>query len=162
MDLGPNTAMSKPIRILLVEDRELDAERILQEIKPAGFDPHCKRVACASEYMENLTGDLEVILSDYALPGFDGMIALELLRNSGLNVPFILVSGPIGEEVAAAAIPKGATVFCEKDRLGRLPVTVTSALEQKRLREQHRVLEEQLRQSQKMEVFGGLAGGMRT
>jgi two-component system cell cycle sensor histidine kinase/response regulator CckA len=152
--------MRKAIRVLLVKGQEGYAERILHELKWGGFDPIFKHVDCQCDYLRHLTADLDVILADYDLPGFDGMTALDLLRDSGLNVPLILAVERSDEDLVTAAIAKGAADCVIRDRFGRLALAVTRVLEQKRLREQHRVLMEQLRQSQKMEILGMLASGV--
>ena len=88
---------------------------------------------------------LELILSDYSLPHFDGLRAVRLLRERGLDIPFILVSGTIGEDIAVSAMKEGADDYLLKDRLARLGPAVSQALERRRLREEARRAEERLR-----------------
>ena len=80
--------------------------------------------------------DLDVILSDYSMPQFDGPRALRLLQERGLDVPFILVSGTVGEDTAVAAMKEGANDYLIKDRLTRLGTAVRQAIEQRRERRQ--------------------------
>ncbi len=128
--------MPTPLSVLILEDRPADAELMLHELRQAGFAPSAQRVETEEQYLRCLDSPPEVILADYRLPQFDGMRALELLRARKLDVPFILVSGAIGEELAAEAVKRGAADYLLKDRLARLGHAVTAALEQKRMRQE--------------------------
>jgi PAS domain S-box-containing protein len=130
----------------MVEDRLEDAQLVLHELARAGFGPTWKRVETESDYLAALSPDLDLILADYMLPQFDGPRALALLQERGLDIPFILVSGSIGEERAVEAMKQGATDYLLKDRLGRLGQAVKSALEQRRLRDEKRRTERDLRE----------------
>ena len=92
-----------------------------------------------------------MILADYTLPDFDGLRALHLLKQSGREIPFIIVSGTIGEELAVRAIKEGAADYLLKDRLARLGAAVSHALEQRLLREEHQHAQENLRARQEAE-----------
>ena len=152
--------MGQPIRVLLVEDNPDDAEMVLHALRHSGFDPEWHRVDTESEYLAWLHSSPDVILSDHAMPHFDGPRALRLLKESGLEVPFISVSGTIGEDVAVEAMRHGVTDYLLKGNLKRLGTAVSRALEQTRLRKERRQLEEQFRQAQKLEAVGQLAGGV--
>jgi len=136
--------MLRPLRTLIVEDNSQDAELLVQILRCAGFDPDWSLVDTEADYVAGLRADLDVILSDYALPGFSGRRALQLMRERGLELPFIIVSGTIGEDAAVATIKEGATDYVLKDRLTRLGVSVEHALEQGRLRRESKRTEEAL------------------
>jgi PAS domain S-box-containing protein len=138
--------MSQPLRLLIVEDNATDAELLLRELVRAGFKPDSKRVDTEAEYLTNLDPALDIILSDYSMPQFSGLRALELLNERGLEIPFILVSANIGEETAVSAMRSGAADYLLKDRLARLGQAVEHALEKKRLRDERRRTEERLRE----------------
>ncbi len=130
--------MSKPLRVLLLEDEEHDAELMVRELKRAGYDPDCRRVDSEDAYLAQLDHPYDVILSDNAMPGFSAMDALHHLRRRGVDLPFIIVSGSIGEEQAVALLHHGAADYLMKDRPDRLGSAVAQALEQKRLRDDNR------------------------
>jgi signal transduction histidine kinase len=137
--------MSTHLSVLILEDRPADAELMLHELRRAGFDPEWQRVETEADYLTHLQADHDVILADYSLPQFDALRALLLLQERGLDIPFIIVSGTIGEELAVFAMKQGAADYLLKDRLARLGQVVAQALEQKQLREAKRQAEEQYR-----------------
>ena len=139
--------MSKPLRILILEDSAADAEMNLRELRRAGFDPQWKRVETEADFLAALDTAPELILADYSLPKFDGLSALKLLRERGRDIPFILVSGQLGEETAVEAMKQGATDYLLKDRLARLGTAVERALEEKRLRAEKQEADEKIRAS---------------
>jgi PAS domain S-box-containing protein len=136
--------MPTPLRLLLVEDNPIDAELMLYELRRAGFAPEGERVETEAAFRERLSAELDLVLSDYRMPQFSGLRALELLRERGLDVPFILVSGAIGEESAVEAMKQGAADYLLKDRLGRLGPTVTQVLAATRLRAERRRIDREL------------------
>ena len=89
--------MSHPLKVLIVEDNPADAELVLRQMRRAGFAPEWSRVDTEHDYLASLHAGLDIILSDYEMPQFSGIRALELLRESGLDIPLILISGTIGE-----------------------------------------------------------------
>lgn len=139
--------MSGSLNILLVEDNPADADLVLRELRRAGFKPDWQRVQTKEDYCAKLSPDLQIILSDYAMPQFSGLSALKLLEERGLDIPFIIVSGTIGEETAVAAMKHGAVDYLLKDRLARLGPAVVQALEQTRLRKERIKAEEVLRKT---------------
>ena len=136
--------MPRNFTLLLVEDNPQDAELILETLRGAGFDPHCRQVDTREDYLRELNASPDLILSDFSLPKFDGKAALELLKASGMEIPFIIVSGCIGEEMAVECMKAGAADYLLKDRLGRLPHAVAQALDRKRLLEEKRQAEQRL------------------
>lgn len=134
--------MNQPIHVLVVEDRATDAEIAIRELRRAGFDPTWKQVQTPGDFLAALEDSPDLILSDYSMPHFDGLTAVTLLRDRGLDTPFILISGTIGEQAAVEAMKRGATDYLLKDRMARLGNAVQRALEEKRMRdERHRVEE---------------------
>src|SRR6059036_3421495 len=132
--------MGVPLRLLLVEDSEDDARLLVRELTRRGFEPVVERVETASTMRAALDRQpWDVVVGDYSLPHFGGAAALELLRDSGLDVPFIIVSGTIGEEKAVAAMKAGASDYVSKDNLKRLvPVIEREVREAAGRRERHR------------------------
>jgi len=140
--------MATAINILLVEDSPDDADLVLRELRRAGFDPKWKRVETETDFLAEIKNSPDIILSDYVMPQFSGLRAAELLQKSLLDIPFILISGTVGEDVAVDAMKHGATDYLLKDRLTRLGVAVEHALEQKRLRDERNVIEDARRASE--------------
>ncbi len=122
------------LRVLFVEDRPEDAELILRALQ-RGYQVEWQRVDTPEAFAAALRPDLDIILSDFAMPRFSGLQALQRLRASGLDIPFILISGTIGEDMAVEAMRAGAADYLLKDRLTRLPPAVEQAVEQRRLRQ---------------------------
>ncbi|MDG5767491.1 histidine kinase dimerization/phosphoacceptor domain -containing protein [Balneolales bacterium ANBcel1] len=139
---------TQPIKVLLVEDNEDDAALIRLELEKAGYDVHMVRVETSDSLIEALDREQwDVLISDYNLPGFDGMTALELVRSRDNDIPFILVSGTVGEEFAVEAVIAGANDYVMKDNLKRVPVAVRREVRNKRLRDQKREADDKVRES---------------
>ena len=130
--------------LLLLEDNPTDAELILEVLREAGLDPIWGRVVKIAEFLKELSRPPDLILSDFSLPQFDGKTALQLVTESGLDIPFIIVSGCIGEDTAVDCMKAGAADYLLKDRLGRLAHSVSHALDRKRLIEEKRRTEQRL------------------
>ncbi|HEY0968458.1 MAG TPA: PAS domain-containing protein [Opitutaceae bacterium] len=150
--------MVKPFNLLLVEDNPPDAELVLRQLRRSGFEPTWTRVDTEQAYLAELAKGPDLILSDYDMPQFSGLRALMLLKEQGLDIPLIIVSGTIGEETAVAAMREGAADYLMKDRLVRLGQAVTSALEQSALRRERRHALEALAESE--ERFQELAANI--
>jgi two-component system, cell cycle sensor histidine kinase and response regulator CckA len=153
--------MPQKIQILIVEDNPADAELLVRELQRAEFDFDWRRVDTEPGYLARLNPALNLILSDYEMPEFNGLRALELLKQQpALDIPFIIVSGTIGEEMAVTAMQQGAADYLLKDRITRLGPAVRHALQEVEERAERKRLEAQFIEAQKMEVVGQLAGGV--
>jgi len=140
--------MDKPLRVLIVEDSEDDALLVIRELECGGYDTTFERVETA----EDMTAALEkqswdIIIADYRLPHFSAPEALELFHQSDLDLPFIVVSGTIGEETAIATMKAGAHDYLMKGNLKRLTPAIERELNEAEVRRQHRQAEEALRAS---------------
>src|SRR5262245_3564615 len=135
-----------PLQVLIVEDSENDAELLEVELERAGYEPHCQRVETAAEMNAALQGSpWQVIIADYVLPRFGGLAALALVKEKGLDLPFIVVSGHITEDTAVAAMKAGAHDYVMKDKLARLGPAVERELREAEVRHQRRRTEETLK-----------------
>ena len=158
----------RPIRILSVEDSENDFRLAMRQLRKAGFAPEGRRVQDLASLRQAMQeGPWEAVISDFSMPGFSGLQALAEFRTLGLDIPFIFVSGTIGEEMAVAAMRAGANDYVMKENLGRLGPALERELTRVAQRAAHRQaeaelirFEAQLNQAQKMESLGTLAGGI--
>jgi diguanylate cyclase (GGDEF)-like protein len=131
--------LGRPLRLLILEDRAEDAELALHELRKAGFDPSWRRVEDEAGFKENLDPELDLILADYHQPQFDALRALKLMQAAGLEIPFVIVSGAVGEDLAVSAVREGAMDYVLKDRMARLGTAVTNALQQAELKRRQRL-----------------------
>jgi len=152
--------MNEVIRVLLVEDNDDDAELVIHTLRSEGFELAVQRVETEEEFLNHLQPTVDIVLSDYHLPRFDGLRALDLLKESKLDVPFLLISGAIGEDTAVEAMRRGAADYLLKDRLGRLGSAVRHALEKNHLRKERRRTEAALRESEARLKLALAASGM--
>ncbi len=137
--------MSKPLNLLIIEDSEVDALLILGHLKHGGYDPQHRRVDTASDLRDALSRQKwDIILSDHNMPGFSSTAALEMVRAVDSDVPFLIVSGSIGEEEAVSAMKAGAPDFLMKDHLARLVAAVDRELKDADDRRARRVAEHSL------------------
>ena len=126
---GRADAARQPLRLLLVEDNPDDAALVLRTLRRGGYEPDCHRVQTAEALEQALAqGVWDIVLSDYSLPQFDALRALHLLRNQSAVLPFIIISGSIGEETAVAAMRAGASDYVMKTNLTRLVPAVEREL----------------------------------
>ncbi len=132
-----NQVLNQPkLRVLVLEDNSADALLLIKEVQQAGFEVEWQRVDGESTFHDALSPNIDLILADYSLPSYDGLSAVRELRRRGLDTPFILISGKMGEETAVDAIKQGADDYLLKDRLARLAPAVEKVLESRRLRQQ--------------------------
>ena len=142
---GPHPAM---LHILLLEDDPLDCELIGITLRKSGIEGNTTQVANQSAFLEYLDRQQpDLILADYVLPQFDGIVALELAQSLCPDVPFILVSGVLGEEQAIDALKRGATDYVLKQRLERLGPAVQRALREKQEQRERQMVTRALRQT---------------
>jgi DNA-binding NtrC family response regulator len=132
------------LNLLLLEDSLTDAELILDVLRDAGFEVASRRVDSQTNFLRELDQPPDFILSDFSMPQFTARDALRLMQERGLDIPFIVVSGCIGEEMAVECMRAGATDYLLKDRLARLGHSVSQALDRKRLVEDKRQAEQRL------------------
>jgi PAS domain S-box-containing protein len=136
--------MPTPLNVLIAEDSQADADLQMDVLRRAGFDFKWKRVQTQTEFVAELGKRPDIILSDYSMPQFTGLKAAEILRKSGMDIPFILISGTVGEDVAVEAMRQGATDYLLKDRIARLGQAVERALREARERNELRRAESEL------------------
>lgn len=136
---------NRPVRILHLEDDPVDAELIAELLAADGLACEVDRVVARTEFLAALEGDYDLILSDYALPAFDGVTAQQLARERRPDLPFVFVSGTMGEEVAIERLNAGATDYVLKQRLERLPRAVRRALQEAHTRQERARAEEEVR-----------------
>ena len=138
--------MSDPLHVLIIEDSELDAKVLEELLKSGGYDVTAARVETGSEMHKALnTGVYDVILADYNLPEFDAPEALCILKESGRDLPFIVISGGIGEDMAVAIMKSGAHDYLMKGNLARLLPAVEREVREARERAAHREADANLR-----------------
>src|ERR671913_901159 len=140
--------MKKPLRILLAEDSPADAELVEYEVRTA-YEPVITRVDNAEDMARALRdGTWDVVISDYYMPGFGALAALQVTRESGRDLPFIIVSGNLGEDFAVEAMRAGANDYVMKNNLSRLVPAIERELRDAALRRTAKEAEEQLLEHQ--------------
>lgn len=141
--------MGVPLRVLLIEDNEDDAQLTLRELRKGGYDPVHERVDTPLALDAALDRQKwDVVISDYVMPRFSAPAALAIMTSTGLDLPFIIVSGAIGEETAVAAMRAGAHDFVSKGNLTRLVPAVNRELREAEMRRERRRAETALRESE--------------
>jgi PAS domain S-box-containing protein len=139
--------MSVPLRVLIIEDSEDDAALLERELRRGGFEPLSKRVETAEAMSAELEGqEWDIVISDYVMPKFGGLEALGVLKESGLDLPFIIMSGKIGEETAVEAMRAGVHDYFMKDNLTRLIPAIRRELQEAVVRTERKRAEDALRQ----------------
>jgi diguanylate cyclase (GGDEF)-like protein/PAS domain S-box-containing protein len=141
--------MGAPLHVLIIEDSEVDALLLVLELKHGGFEPLHERVETAEAVRAALRNNSwDIILCDYTLPDFNGLEALAIAKETKSDIPFIIISGAIGEEVAVAAMKAGAHDYIMKDKRQRLLPAVERELREAAMRRAHRQVEAALRESE--------------
>lgn len=135
------------LRVLFVEDVLADVELSVHELEKAGFDVSADIVQDSKGFLDKLSSNsYDVVLADFNLPQWRGTEALKILKQRGRDIPFILVTGTLGDELAVDCIKQGAADYVLKDRLARLPVAVRRALEERALHREQARTEQRLRE----------------
>ncbi len=140
--------MAIPIKILIIEDVEYDAELMVHALRREGFEPEWQRVETEEELLECMRSNPELILADYTLPRLDAPRALEIMAEKGFDVPVIIVTGSIGEVKAVNCMKLGAADYLLKDRLVRLGPAVSQVLETRANKRKKELAEKALRDSE--------------
>jgi signal transduction histidine kinase len=153
-------AGGRQLRALLVEDSANDAELVLLELGRGGYSVTSERVQTGPDLERALERDWEIVLSDYSMPGYSGLEALSLVRRKGIDIPFIIVSGTVGEEAAVGAMRAGAHDYVLKQSLVRLCPAIDRELREAELRSSQKKMQEQLLISDRMASVGTLAAGV--
>ena len=153
--------MKNPLRILHLEDDPFDAELVQSTLTAEGITSATTCVQNRDDFISALeNGGIDLILSDFSLPSFDGLSAVAIAQARWPQLPVILVSGSLGEELAIDSLKNGATDYVLKQRLSRLGPAVRRAMIEVGTRAERQRLETQLIEAQKREVLGQLAGGV--
>jgi PAS domain S-box-containing protein len=154
--------MATPLHVLILEDRPADAELMLHQLRRDGFDPDWQCVDNEADFRAALHPSVDIILADYSLPQWSATHAIRVLQETDLDIPLIIISGTLGEELAVACIKQGAVDFFLKDRLARLGSAVVNALNAKRLRveKQQAVKTLRAREQQYRELIENLHSGI--
>ena len=138
--------MDHELRILMLEDAETDAEIIEEELREAGLVYSARRVESREDFIRGLEEFApDIVLADYKLPAFDGLAAVRIVRERRPDVPVIIVTGTLGDELAVELLREGARDYVLKERLARLAPAVRRALEEARLEADKREAEQVLR-----------------
>lgn len=143
-----NNGTITPLRLLLLEDHAADADLLIAALRRSGVQAEVKVVGTKAAYLKNLDPAFDAIISDFDLPQFNAKEALTLLQAAELDIPFIVVSGAIGEETAVDLMKLGAADYLLKDRLARLPQVLANAVEARLLRVERLTGQKDLRESE--------------
>lgn len=153
--------MTNPLRALIVEDSESDCALLLRILQKGGYQVTHERVDTADALKARLREQKwNLVISDFSMPGFNGVAALAIVRENDPDLPFIFLSGTIGEEIAVEAMRTGAQDYVLKGNAARLIPSIQRSLAEAEVRRAHKSAEQRLRQLEKFEAIGKLAGGI--
>lgn len=152
--------MNIPLRLLIIEDSEDDAALVLLHLRQGGYNVASERVYSAHGLETALVKKWDIVVSDHSMPQFSGPEALKMVRAKDAEIPFIFVSGTIGEDAATEAMRVGAQDYVMKTNLKRLVPAVQRELREAEDRRERKRLEQHVQQLQKFEAIGRLAGGI--
>jgi PAS domain S-box-containing protein len=142
--------MGKPLRVLIVEDSDDDVLLTIRALKKGGYDPEYKRVETAEAMRTALREQTwDIIVCDYSMPQFNGLAAIALLKETGIDIPLLIVSGAIGEETAVECMRLGAHDYIMKGNLSRLVPAIERELKEAESRSQHKQAKYKLSESEK-------------
>jgi two-component system, cell cycle sensor histidine kinase and response regulator CckA len=152
------------LRVLIVDDSEDDFELLLRELRRGGYTPEALRVDTPQDMLEAIKSPWDVIISDYSMPHCSLFVALDIAQLHGLDVPFIIASGAIGEEMAVRAMKAGAHDFVMKDKLARLAPVIERELREAVVRRERRIAEQEVRYTRQYlaSVFNSLPSVLLT
>jgi len=141
--------MKKSIRLLIIEDSEDDAELLVRKVTKSGYKIKYTRVESEKEMKSALQQEAwDLIISDYSLPNFTGLSAINLINQLKIDIPFIIVSGAIGEDIAVEAMKAGAHDYIMKDNLARLSPAIERELREAKIRNERKQAISALRESE--------------
>jgi PAS domain S-box-containing protein len=144
---------ARQVRVLVVEDSEDDTQLAMRMLRQGGFAPEYQRVQDFQALREALVAsDWDAVLCDFRMPGFSGGQALDVFRNADVDIPFIFLSGTIGEETAVAAMKAGASDYIMKGNMARLAPVLSRELEQARIRAAHRKAQQELEKTRDLYI----------
>ncbi len=156
-----NVDVKRALSVLVVEDSEDDALLIVRELRRGGYEVDFERVDTAADMQAALARrPWNLVIADHAMPQFCGLAALQVLKDSALDLPFIIVSGAIGEDVAVEAMRCGAHDYVMKDKLARLVPAVERELREAEGRRERREAEASLRHAERLAALGTFAAGV--
>ena len=148
---------TRPLRMLLVEDSEDDAELLYRDLRRGGYELTCRRVDTPEDMRNALETDIwDIVVADHTLPRFSSLEALNLLNETGLDLPFIIVSGNMGEELAVEAMKAGAHDYITKGKLARLLPAIEREMRESQVRRARRQAEALLRYQANHDALTGL------
>ncbi len=152
--------MPAPLRLLVVEDSSEDTELLVRTLRKARYDVRHVRVDSRDTLQKALEQPWDIVISDHSMPGFSGIAALQVVRDRFPDIPFIFVSGTMGEDVAVDAMRVGAQDYIMKSNLARLVPAIERELKESKNRAEQKRTELRVRQLEKFEAIGKLAGGI--